>query len=176
MLKKWSDIIFNHKISLRERMFRVAASICMVALLIILPMGRNLINLGILAISLIGMTLIVKVSIRKECIDAGATAIALLLLLLFPISFFSAGGFYSGMPEWFVLCFVYISITLEGSRKRFFFPALYGGDVLLLLCGLLFPGVCGSEYGRSFIFRFGVFGGAGRTLDQYPDVFAEQAL
>lgn len=151
MLKKWSDIIFNHKISLRERMFRVAASICMVALLIILPMGRNLINLGILAISLIGMTLIVKVSIRKECIDAGATAIALLLLLLFPISFFSAGGFYSGMPEWFVLCFVYISITLEGSRKRFFFLLCMAETFCCYYVAFYFPEyVAQNTAGRSF--------------------------
>lgn len=51
----------------------------------------------------------------------GATLITILLLFLFPMSFFTAGGFYSGMPEWFVLCFVYISITLEGRRKIGFF-------------------------------------------------------
>ena len=38
MLKKWFEIIFNQKISLRERMFRVVTGICMVALIIILPM------------------------------------------------------------------------------------------------------------------------------------------
>ena len=121
MLKKWFEIIFNHRLSLRERMFRVATSICMIALLIILPMGRNLVNLLILVASLVCMALAVKISIRKECINVGATIISVLLLLVFPFSFFSAGGFYSGMPEWFVLCFVYISITLEGRRKIGFY-------------------------------------------------------
>ena len=41
--------------------------------------------------------------------------------MLFPISFISAGGFYSGMPQWFVLCFVYVSVALEGRRKAIFF-------------------------------------------------------
>lgn len=119
MLKKWFAIIFDHRLSLKERMFRVVTGICMIALLIILPMGKSLINLLILAGSLICMSLVVKFSIRKNCVNAGATAIAFLLLLVFPVSFFTAGGFYSGMPEWFVLCFVYISITLEGRRKVF---------------------------------------------------------
>ena len=37
MLKKWFDIIYDHRISLRERMFRLVTGICMIALIIILP-------------------------------------------------------------------------------------------------------------------------------------------
>lgn len=103
MLKKWFELIFDHKIGLRERMFRVVTGICMVALVIILPMGRSIANLLLLAASLACMWLIVKVSIRRECIHTGATIITIMLLILFPVSFFTAGGFYSGMPEWFVL-------------------------------------------------------------------------
>ncbi len=69
MLKKWFEIIFNQKISLRERMFRVVTGICMVALIIILPMGRNLLNLLILAASLIFMAAVVKISIQKEAVS-----------------------------------------------------------------------------------------------------------
>ncbi|MCI8659774.1 MAG: DegV family EDD domain-containing protein [Lachnospiraceae bacterium] len=121
MLNKWFEIISDHKISLQERMFRVVTGICMVVLIITLLMGRSFINLLILAASLVCLAAIVKISIRKECINVGATAIAMLLLLIFPISFFTAGGFYSGVPEWFVLCFVYICITLEGRRKMILF-------------------------------------------------------
>ena len=126
MFVKWYEMFFDHKISLRERMFRVVTGICVVALIIILLMGRSLINLSILAASIVCIAAIVKISIHKECIHMGATAISILLLLLFPISFFTAGGFFSGVPEWFVLCFIYISITLEGRRKA----------VLFLLCVL----------------------------------------
>ncbi len=121
MFKKWFEFIYDHRITLHERMFRIVTGICMVALMIILPMGRSLVNLLILAASLICMAAVVKISIQKECINVGATIITVLLLLLFPLSFFTAGGFYSGMPEWFVFCFIYITITLEGMRKNAFF-------------------------------------------------------
>ncbi len=121
MLEKWFEIIFDHKIGLRERMFRVVTGICMLALIFILPLGRNLVNMLLLAAGLTIMALVVRFSIKKDCINRGATIITILLLVLFPVSFFTAGGFFSGMPERVVLCFVYISITLEGKRKAGFF-------------------------------------------------------
>ncbi len=139
MFKKWLELIFDHKISLRERMFRVVTGICMVALMFVLPMGRSLLNMLILAVSLICIALIVKVSIQKKCINRGATAIAVLLLLLFPVSFFTAGGFYSGMPEWFVLCFVYISVALEGKRKAVFFVLCTAETLLCYYTAYYFP-------------------------------------
>ncbi len=139
MLKKWLEIIFDHRISLRERMFRVVTGICMVALFIILPMGKKPLNWLVLAVSLISISVIVKVSIQKKCIHKGATAISVLLLLLFPFSFFTAGGFYSGMPEWFVLCFIYISLTLIGRRKAVFFLICTAETLLCYYIAFYFP-------------------------------------
>ncbi|MCI8637714.1 MAG: DegV family EDD domain-containing protein [Coprococcus sp.] len=139
MFKKWVEIIFDHKISLRERMFRVVTGICMVALICILPMGRRLENILILAASLVIIAEIVKVSIQKACINTGATFITVLLLFLFPLSYFTAGGFYSGMPEWFVLCFIYISITLEGRRKGIFFLLCMAETMLCYYLSFHFP-------------------------------------
>lgn len=139
MLKKWLEIISDHRISLRERMYRVVTCICMIALICILPMGRNAMNLAILAVSLVTIWVIVKHSIRRKCINCGATAIAVLLLLLFPISFFTAGGFYSGMPEWFVLCFIYICITLEGRRMAVFFGLCTAETLLCYYTAFYFP-------------------------------------
>ncbi len=151
MFKKWLELIFDHKISLRERMFRVVTGICMVALVFILPMGRSLMNMLILAASLIAITLIVKVSIQKKCINIGATLISVLLLVLFPVSFVSAGGFYSGMPEWFVLCFIYISITLEGSRKAAFFLLCTAETLFCYYLAYYFPEyIAQNTTGRSF--------------------------
>ena len=130
MLKKWFDILYDHKISLRERMFRIVTAICMVALIFTLPMGRSVLNLVILAVSLAAIALIVRFSIRNGRVQTGATAIVLLLLALFPFTFFSAGGFYSGVPEWFVLCFIYVCITLQGKRMAVFF-ALCTAETLL---------------------------------------------
>ena len=121
MIKKWFEIITDHRISLYERMFRLVTGVCMIALIFTLPMGRSMLNIVLLAVSLVAMALIVRFSIRKKRIQLGATAIALLLLVLFPITFFSAGGFFSGVPEWFVLCFIYVCITLQGRRMGIFF-------------------------------------------------------
>ncbi len=151
MLKKWFEIIFDHKISLRERMFRVVTGICMLALIFILPMGKNWINILVLAVSLVTMAMVVKFSIKKECINMGATFITVLLLILFPISFFTAGGFYSGMPEWFVLCFIYISITLEGRRKAGFFILCTLETLLCYYIAFYFPEfVATNSQGHTF--------------------------
>ncbi len=139
MLKKWFETIFDHKISLRERMFRIVTGVCMVALLCMLPMGRNVLNWVMLPISLITMAVIVKVSIQKDCIQTGATVISVLLLILFPICFFSAGGFYSGVPEWFVICFIYICITLEGRRMYIFFLFCMAETLLCYYAAFYFP-------------------------------------
>ena len=121
MIKKWFEIITDHRISLYERMFRLVTGICMIALVFTMPMGRTLWNILIMVAYLIAMALIVKFSIQKKCVHTGATIIAILLLTLFPVCFFTAGGFYSGVPEWFVFCFVYVCITLQGRRRNAFF-------------------------------------------------------
>ena len=121
MIKKWLEIISDHRISLHERMFRLVTVICMLALVFTMPMGRTIWNILIMVVYLIAMMLIVKFSIKKKCIRTGATVITVLLLSLFPVCFFTAGGFYSGVPEWFVFCFVYVCITLQGRRRGVFF-------------------------------------------------------
>jgi DegV family protein with EDD domain len=152
VIKKWFEIISDHRISLRERMFRVVTGICMVALVFILPMGRNILNLLILAAGLVTISVIVKLSIRKGCINCGATVISFLLLLLFLISFFSAGGFYSGMPEWFVLCFIYICITLEGRRKAVFFGLCTAETLLCYYVAFYFPDIVAHNTERHSFF------------------------
>ena len=139
MQVRWLESIFDHKVGLRERMFRLATGICMIALICILPMGRQIENIFLLIISLIVMGAIMRLSIKKECINAGGTTIAILLLLLFPVSFFTAGGFYSGVPEWFVLCFIYISIILEGTRKIVFFLLCTAETMLCYYVAFHFP-------------------------------------
>jgi DegV family protein with EDD domain len=139
VIKKWFAIINDHRISLRDRMFRIVTVTCMAALALILPMGRSIWNILALAVSLAAMGIIVKVSIQKERIQAGATAISVLLLLLFPLSFFSAGGFYSGVPEWFIFCFIYVCITLRGRRMAVFFTLCMAETLLCYGAAYYFP-------------------------------------
>lgn len=139
MFKKWLEIIYDHKVSLRERMFRLITGISMVALVFILILGRYTANLFILPGSLIFMYVVAKFSIRRECINAGATATVILFLLLFPVVFFTGGGIHGGVPEWFVLCFIYIIITLEGRRKAVLFLLCSAETLLCYYVAYLYP-------------------------------------
>ncbi len=139
MIRKWFDIISDHKISLHERMFRIVTVLCMIALIFTLPMGRSIVNILLLVMSLAFIAVIVRLSIRKGCVQTGATAIVVLLLALFPFTFFSAGGFYSGVPEWFVLCFIYVCITLHGRRMITFFGLCTAETLLCYGIAYYFP-------------------------------------
>lgn len=151
MIKKWYEFIFNHRISLRERLFRIATGGCMIAAVFVLPMGKSAANWLILAASLIFMAAVVKVSIEKDCINTGATVIALLILVLFPVSFFTAGGFYSGVPEWLVIYFIFISITLIGRRKVVFYLLCVTETLLCYYLAFNFPEyVANNTQERSF--------------------------
>ena len=152
MIKKWFDIISDHRISLRERMFRIATGICMIAIAFTLPMGRNIWNILILLGSLVVISFIVRISIKKKSIHAGATAISMLLLMLFPLTFFSAGGFYSGVPEWFVLCFIYVCITLRGKRRVVFFGLCTAETMLCYGTAFYFPQLAASGNRQSALF------------------------
>ncbi len=152
MIKKWFDIITDHRISLRERMFRIVTGICMIAIGFTLPMGRSVWNILLMAASLVIIAVITKISIRKKCIHTGATAIAVLLLILFPITFFSAGGFYSGVPEWFVLCFIYVCITLQGKRRGVFFGLCTAETLLCYGTAFYSPGLALPNSQRSALF------------------------
>ena len=151
MIKKWFEILSDHRVSMRERMFRIVTVVCMIALVFTLPMGRRFLNIVILVISLAAMAMIAKVSIRKERVEAGATAIVVLLLVLFPFTFFSAGGFYSGVPEWFVLCFIYVCITLQGKRMAIFFGLCMVETLLCYGIAFYFPEIAAiNTQERSF--------------------------
>lgn len=139
MIKKWYEFIFDHRISLRERMFRITTGGCMISAIFVLPMGKSAMNWLILAVSLIFMAVTVKISIEKDRINTGGTVIASLILVLFPISFFSAGGFYSGVPEWLVIYFIYISLILIGKRKVIFFLFCVVETALCYYISLRFP-------------------------------------
>ena len=152
MLKKWFEIITDHRISLRERMFRIVTGVCMIAIAFTLPMGRSVWNILMLVVSLAAMGVIVRISIRKQQIHTGATVIAVLLLTLFPVTFFSAGGFYSGVPEWFVLCFIYVCITLQGKRMAVFFMLCTAETLLCYGIAFYFPDFVVRNPHTNFIF------------------------
>ncbi len=55
------------------------------------------------------------------------------------MSFFTAGGFYSGVPEWFIFCFIYVCITLRGRRMAVFFTLCMAETLLCYGAAYYFP-------------------------------------
>ncbi len=159
LYKKWVDIIFDHRISLHERMFRVITVISMIALAFILLIGWHISNIAILVGSLIYMCIVAKISIQKQCINTGATLIVILLLLVFPASFFTPGGIYGGASEWFVICFIYISLTLKGKRMPVFFLLCAAETLLCYYVSFQYP-----EYGGSSAQGYSYFESANAVI------------
>ena len=88
MIKKWLEIITDHRIGLRERMFHIVMGTCIIAIICTMPMGRSIWNILLLGVNLAAIAMIANVSIRRKRIQAGATAIVVLLLITFPILIF----------------------------------------------------------------------------------------
>lgn len=131
MLKEYFEPIMDHSVDLQERMFRLIAGIGVMALILMLLCklftGENLINLCMLAACIICIIVVGVVSVRKDKVNTGATIVAVLLLILLPFNFFTAGGMYGGAPLWFVFAFVYISLILYNIRRL----------ICLLICAIL---------------------------------------
>lgn len=120
MIKKWFEILSDHRVSMRERMFRIVTVVCMIALVFTLPMGRRFLNIVILVISLAAMAMIAKVSIRKERVEAGATAIVVLLLVLFPFTFFPQAGSIAACPSGLFFALSMCALRSKGSVWPYF--------------------------------------------------------
>lgn len=131
MIKRWLDPIMDHNISMQERTFRLLTGIGILALLLMLICGiifeDGIVHNLLLAGAIVYVEAALRLSLKKHRINAGATCIVLLLFILFPLNFFMSGGMYSGVSLWFIICFVYISITVSGKRK----------GVFLVLCAAL---------------------------------------
>ncbi len=135
MMKKYFKAIMDHTVDLRERMFRLIVGIGIMALTLMLLggliIGENVENMLVLAGCIIYTFVVAAVSISRKCIHTGATLIAILLLILFPVNFFTSGGMYGGTSLWFVFFFVYVCLTLRGIRRILFFA---GCAVMTLFC------------------------------------------
>lgn len=125
MIKKYVAGILDSGRDLQERMFRLLSGIGVTAFLLMVVVslfsGENIENILVLFVCLVYVTVVVWISLATKRINRGAVLVALFMLVLFPVNFFTAGGMYGGTPLWFAFFFVYISLTLYGRCKAVFF-------------------------------------------------------
>ena len=122
MIKRYISKIMDYEVDLQERMFRLISGIGIIALVLMVVVslisGENIENLIVLFVCLAYVITVVANSLAKKRIERGAVLIALFLLILCPVNFFTAGGMEGGTPLWFGFFFVYISLTLHGTGRR----------------------------------------------------------
>lgn len=134
---KWiREVLGDQRHSLQERLFRLITTIGLIGLLFGLVAGalnkEGLFNqLAMLAVVLI-IFLIVCFALRTGRIETGAVIVsALVMFVVLPLNFLTAGGIYGGAPIWFILGFVLAMIVVEGRIK---YALLAGGYMMFLAC------------------------------------------
>lgn len=124
MIRKWFQSIMNHDFSLQERMFHLFTGLGMITLAAMFLLGiifkENIVNQLVLLACLIYLIVVVSMKERTHRINLCAMLVAILLFILFPLNFFSAGGLGGSAPLWFVFCFVFVSLVISGKEKFIF--------------------------------------------------------
>ena len=136
-IRKWiRAIIGDQRHTLQERLFRLITTIGLIGLLFGLIVGilngESLVNvIAVLGILLL-LALIVSVTLRSGRIETGSIVLsALVLFIVLPFNFITAGGIYGGAPIWFILGFVLALIVVEGRCK---YVLLAGGYMIFVAC------------------------------------------
>lgn len=117
-ISKWFLTFFDKKLDFRVRLFNILAmagtliSISMALLSILTASWTNVIVNSVCAILSAGLLFFLYVTGRyKLCYMITIIAI---FLGLFPVLFFSGGGYHSGMPCFFVFAVIFTMLMLDG--------------------------------------------------------------
>lgn len=128
--------IGNPNLNLQERLFRLIMLIGMIGLaigiIVGIASGEGIGNTIALVIALAVFAAITYLSVRYNRTQVGAVVTAVLLIcVVLPFNFLTAGGIYGGAPIWFMLGVVYVCLVVENKVKY-----------VLLICGYSLFAVC----------------------------------
>jgi len=144
MIKKFIARVMDHRVNLQERMFTLIAAVGAAALVLMLVCklftGETFSNLLTLAGCIVCVTAVGIISVHRNRVNTGATVVAVLLLIMLPVNFFTAGGMYGGAPLWFVFILLYISLTLHRMRRVLFLVLGVAETVICYYVSFHYPG------------------------------------
>ncbi len=128
MFRKLFHRINSEEYALQERLFVLIAVVMAVSFLFFaltnVVTGTTFQDVLILAALLTALLVIAGISVWKKRIGAGSLIIsALLIFVLLPYTFFTAGAIYGGPPMWFIFCALFVSLILTGKARAFFLAA-----------------------------------------------------
>ena len=119
MLKKIADIFFSPGLNFRVRIFNLLAitgfTVSIVIFVVSLINGASALNSAVLmSAALLSAGLLVYSAETGNYKPCYIITVTFVFMLLFPIMFFTAGGYHSGMPCFFVFAAVFTLFMLEG--------------------------------------------------------------
>ena len=134
--KKMLQAIWDHTLELPERLFRLFVLIGLnglaAGIVVSVVSGKNKINVISLCIAFVIFSGIAWLAIHYHKIHTGAVIIAAIIIyVLLPYNFMTAGGIYGGAPIWFLLGVVYVCLVVEGKIKYVF---LMSSFIICLVC------------------------------------------
>ena len=144
IVKKFLDIHFDPNLDLRVQVFNLLAC-AGIATGIITMLSSCIVNAGALSILLsLAATLfavfLLILAWRKKCYHlCFVLAVVVVFILLFPGMFFTAGGYRSGMPCFFVFAIVFTALMLEGAVRKVFITGEFLIYTSCCLVAYLFP-------------------------------------
>lgn len=130
------NLIGDHSRSLQERLFKLTTIMGLVGLALRLVMeiffSESVSNIVTMAISIVVLSVIFFITKKTQRIQVGAIIIsAIMVYVVFPLNFITAGGIYGGGPIWFILGFIMATIVVSGKVKIFL---VAGGYIVFLVC------------------------------------------
>lgn len=129
-IKGWFEALRDRKLDLQERLFRLLVTIglCGLAAAIIngIVIGEAISNILAMVIACCILVVIVYLSIRYHRIQLGAAIIgAIIIYLMLPFNFLTAGGIYGGAPIYLLFGMIYVCLVVEGKIKYVYLISSY---------------------------------------------------
>ncbi len=122
-LKKWfENYILNEELSHQERLIRPLFSLGLIGaffgIVASAAFGESLQNVLLLTSLLLVVAGIILYSIYFRKIQFGTCAIGCIIVyLILPLNFFTGGGIYGGVSNWFIFGIVCVCLVVEGTMK-----------------------------------------------------------
>lgn len=119
-MKKIWNILFSRKIDFKVRIFNMLALTGILVTLVVFVAsvlhGTTFLNCATLLFTAVLATALLVYSVKTHrYMQCYIMTIVFVFILLFPVMFFTAGGYHSGMPCFFVFAIVFTVFMLEGK-------------------------------------------------------------
>ncbi len=135
--------ILDPEIRLRERLFQLLSAIALAEYVVVtiynLVAGSSALQIVIMVFGTLLFAGTVAFTFRSGHLRAGSAISGLLYFLIYPLTFFSAGGMYGGAPAVFAFALVYVFLVTEKWERIASLAACIAGSGVCYLIADLHP-------------------------------------